>query len=116
MHALQAANLALRFVLELCALASVAYWGLETGRGATRWVLALGAALLVAVAWGLVVSPKARITLARPLRLLVELVIFALAVAALASTGQWTLAVVFALAVAVSSTVHYVWRSGGAAG
>ncbi len=30
---IKGANLALRFLLELCALAAVGYWGLETGRG-----------------------------------------------------------------------------------
>jgi hypothetical protein len=37
------ANLGLRFLLELSALAATAYWGFETGSGAIGWLLAVGA-------------------------------------------------------------------------
>ena len=69
MKALEGANLAVRFlVLELGALAIAAYWGYETGDGVLRWVLAIGAPLLVAAAWGLFVSPKAKVDVPRPVR------------------------------------------------
>ena len=52
--------LAIRFGLELAALAALGYWGIETGDGAvTKIVLGLGAPLVAAVLWGLFVSPKA---------------------------------------------------------
>lgn len=35
--ALGSANLALRFGLELCALAALAYWGVHTHSGAAAW-------------------------------------------------------------------------------
>ena len=76
MKAVQGANLAVRFlVLELGALAIAAYWGYTTGDGVLRWVLAIGAPLLVAAAWGLFVSPKAKADVPRPARFAIELTI-----------------------------------------
>jgi hypothetical protein len=108
--ALQGANLALRFLLELSAIAAVAYWGFETDSGVWGWLLALGAAALVIVVWALFISPKATIELARPLRLALEFMVFGAAALALAAAGQSALAVVFAVVAAVSGTVNYVWE------
>lgn len=97
MKVVQGANLAVRFlVLELGALAIAAYWGYTTGDGVLRWVLAIGAPLLVAAAWGLFVSPKAKVDVPRAVRFAIELTILGAAAAALASTGHKTLAVAFA--------------------
>lgn len=109
MKVLEGANLGLRFMLELSALAATAYWGYTTGSGVTRWLLAIGAPVLVAVVWGLFVSPKATVELSRPLQLVIEFAVFGAAVLALAAADQWTLAVVFAIVAAVSGTLNYVW-------
>ena len=55
---MRAANLGLRFLLELGALAAVGYWGWETGDGLLGWVLAIGAIAAVIAVWALFVSPK----------------------------------------------------------
>ena len=74
MKVVEGANLAVRFlVLELGARAIAAYWGYTTGDGVVRWVLAIGAPLLVATAWGLLVSPKAKVDVPRPVRFAIEL-------------------------------------------
>lgn len=109
MKALQGANLGLRFLLELSAFAAIAYWGYDAGSGVWRWLLAVGAPALVAVVWALFVSPKARIELARPLRLVIEFLVFGAAALALAAAGQPILAVVFAVIAAISGTLNYVW-------
>lgn len=107
-NVLEGANLAVRFlVLELGALAIAAYWGYTTGDGALRWVLAIGAPLLVAAAWGLVVSPKAKVDVPRPVRFAVELTILGAAAAALASTGHKTLAIGFAALAVLSGALNY---------
>jgi hypothetical protein len=111
MRSLQPANLALRFALELSALAATAYWGWTTGDGAMRWVLGIGAPLLVIVVWALFVSPNPRIELARPLRLAIEFGVFAAAAAALAASGHTALAIVFASTALVSGTLNYLWDS-----
>jgi hypothetical protein len=98
---LGAANDGLRFLLELAVLAAVGSWGFTVADGAARWLLGLGAPLLVAVVWGLFVAPKASLHVDDPLRLLLEVVIFGSAVAALQATGHRTLAIVLGAVVAL---------------
>jgi hypothetical protein len=44
------ANLALRFLLELCALVALGYWGFKTGSGAiAKFALGIGTPLVAAV-------------------------------------------------------------------
>ena len=52
------ANLALRFLLEVCALVALGYWGFKTGGSLiTKLALGIGAPLLAAVLWGTFVAP-----------------------------------------------------------
>ncbi|MFQ6325618.1 YrdB family protein [Nocardia sp. CWNU-33] len=54
------ANLTLAFVMELAALAALALWGWKTATAIpVKLVLAVGAPLLAAVAWGLFAAPNA---------------------------------------------------------
>jgi hypothetical protein len=86
------ANDVLRFLLELAALASLAYWGFDAADGALAWALGLGAPLLMAVVWGMFMSPKAAHRVDDPARLAAEIAIFGAAVAALAIAGEPVLA------------------------
>jgi hypothetical protein len=101
---LKNANLALRFLLELGALAAVAYWGFTTSDGVLRWLLGIAAPVAVAVVWWLFVSPKAAVDAPQPVRLLVELVVWTAAGAALWAAGDPALGTAF-LVVAVASGV-----------
>jgi hypothetical protein len=79
MVVLQSINLALRFVLEIFALAAVAYWGFKIGKeGGLTWLTALGAPVFLAVIWGVFGSPKAVINLSPPLHFFVEVLTFGL--------------------------------------
>lgn len=50
METIKSANLVLRFVLELCALVAIGYWSFYVaGSSASKWILGIGAPLLVAV-------------------------------------------------------------------
>lgn len=89
-------NLTVRFLLELCALAALAYWGLRAVPGPWRFGLAVVAPLLFALAWGLFASPKARFKRELPGQLLIEALLFGVAVAALAAAGEPLLALIFA--------------------
>jgi Protein of unknown function (DUF2568) len=83
---LKSANVVLRFLLELCALAALAYWGATAKvQLAGRIALAIGIPLIAAVVWALVVAPRAPVDLGSGARLAVELLVFAAAIAALAS-------------------------------
>lgn len=99
------ANLALRFLLELCAFAALGYWGSQaTSSGLWCAVLAIvtpGAAIVV---WGLFVAPKAKAKVAEPVRWAIELVVFVGAAAALIAADQVALGIVLG-AVAVANGV-----------
>ena len=102
------ANLAVRFLLELCLLAALAYAGLQV-----NIVLAILAPLVAAVVWGLFVSPKARFPLSRPLWVGVQIVLFGAAVAGLVASGQGVLGSIFGVAVAVNLALVLLWSETG---
>jgi hypothetical protein len=107
---LKSANLLLRFLLELCVLAAVAYWGATTGfRLPARIGLAVGLPLLVAVIWGLLVSPGRPVDLGPALRLVIELVIFAGGVVALFARERVLLGVLLALLYIGNRILMAVW-------
>jgi hypothetical protein len=101
-------NLVLRFLLELAALVAVGNWGWRIGDGAMRWVLMVGATAAVIVVWVLFVSPNPTIELAMPIRLVIELVVWAAAAAALWAAGQTRLAVVFFVVAVINGVANYL--------
>jgi hypothetical protein len=108
---MRSANLGLRFLLELVALAALAYWGLSLdAHAAVRVLLGVGAPLAAAVAWGMYVAPRARADAPPAARLSVELTVFALAIAALAASAPSGLAWGFAAVVVVNGVLTTVWR------
>jgi hypothetical protein len=57
------ANLAVCFLVELCALATLAYWGFTLDAPiAVRVVLGVATPLIAAIAWGAEVAPRARLS------------------------------------------------------
>ena len=65
MELLKNINLALAFLLELCMLAALGYWGFTLDQGlAIRVGAGLGVPLLAAVIWGVLMAPRAAIPLA----------------------------------------------------
>jgi Protein of unknown function (DUF2568) len=97
---MKAPNLALRFVLELAALAALAYWG----RGVS-WVLAIAAPAAWIVLWATFGSPKARVTLTTAQRIAFEAIVFGAAAVALWAAGQEVWALVLFAAWAGNKTV-----------
>ena len=85
---MKAANLALRFALELCAFAALGYWGSQATSSAV-WcaVLAIATPAAAIVVWGLFVAPKARVKVSGPVRWAIELVVFGSAAVALAAVA-----------------------------
>ena len=105
MSTLMPVALALRFVLELCALAALGYWGWQTGQTQVMKAgLGIGAPLMAAVLWGLFVAPKARIAAPATVRFAVELAVFTLAALGLYLAGRPQLA----LALAIAYVIHRV--------
>lgn len=109
MYLLQTANLALRFILELCALAAFAYWGVQIGKGPIKTVLSVGAPVAAAMIWAAFGSPKASFPLTGWLHLALEALLFGGAAAALYAAGKPSLAAVYAVTAAVNRLLVFVW-------
>jgi len=100
-------NLAVRFALELCAITALAYWGTQTGSGLLGWLLALAAAGLFVLVWGMLLAPRAPRRLPMRARIPLELVLFGLAAAALAVAGPVWLGVLLGIAAVVNIALVY---------
>ncbi|MQY05359.1 YrdB family protein [Actinomadura macrotermitis] len=102
---LHVVNEGLAFLLEVCALGLLCWWGFSTGGNvALHVLLGIGAPLAAAVLWGLFASPKARHGTSLPVVLTVKALVFGAAAVALVPLGHPVLAAVFA-AVALVNTV-----------
>ena len=95
-----AANDALRFLLEVAALAAVAYWGFSQHGGAVQWALGMGAPIALSFLWVTFINPQGSQVTKDPVRLLLEIVAFGAAVAALVASERTMLAVVLGALVA----------------
>jgi hypothetical protein len=105
---MRAINDVVRFVLELCALAALAYWGSQTGPTWLSIVLAVAAPLAAAAVWGAFVAPKAPRHPRDPWRLALELLVFGSGVVGLAAAGSTTLAIALGALVAVHLVLTFV--------
>lgn len=109
MGVIRVINLAVRFCLEVAALAAVAYWAVHVDAPRPlRIILAIFTPIVVAIFWGLFVAPKARFSTGRIGQVWLGLVVFLAAAVALAARGQFALGVVFACTAVVSSALLYL--------
>lgn len=104
-------NLALRFLLELCALASVGVWGWQQTDAWPKFILALSFPIILAIIWAVFAVPddpsrsgKTIIPTSGMARLIIELVIFALAIWSLFNMGYINLSFIFGMTV----LIHYI--------
>jgi hypothetical protein len=107
-------NLALRFVLELCGLAALGYWGWSFTDEWWRYVLMLAVPALGAAAWGTFAVPGdpsrsggAPVPVPGLVRLVLELVFFGLACWALYDASATVLSSILAVAVVFHYVVSY---------
>lgn len=99
-------NLAVRFLLELVGVASLAYWGSRLpSTTPVRVGLAIAAPAALIVVWALVVAPGADNPLSQTTRMLIGSVLLLLASYALAVAGQTRLAVAFAAVVVLNTAL-----------
>ena len=102
---MKAANLGLRFLLELCLLAALAYVGLQV-----NVVFAFVLPVAAAVVWGMFVSPKARYPVPLQAWIAVQAVLFGVAVIGLIVAGSVVLGIVFGVAVAANLALVLFWH------
>jgi hypothetical protein len=99
-----------RFLLELCALAAVAYWGSRLSSSTVVNVIAaILAPLIVATVWGVWLAPTAGRRLQPPARTFLELAVLGVAVAALLAVGATVLAVILAVAAILDGVLLHIW-------
>ena len=103
-------NLALAFLLELCLLAALGYWGFCVGSGwIARIALGVGMPAIVIALWGIFLAPTSSQRLHDPWLLLAKIVLFGAATAALYAAGRPALAGVFATLFVVNSILAVTW-------
>ena len=111
MKSIKLINLGVHFLLELCGLAALIYWGLHAGEGLMKIVLGVLIPLLAAAAWGTFRVPndpgRAPVVVRGPVRLLLEAIFFGSAVVALSSAGQPALAALLGIAVVIDYALMY---------
>lgn len=104
-------NLALRFALELCLLAALAYGGWMVVPFPACYATAVLLPAAGAAAWGIFRVPgdggKPRVVVSGRVRLALEAVLFALATALLAAAGRPYLALTFAAVTIAHYAVSY---------
>ncbi len=97
------ANLALKFVLELAAVAAFVAWGASIGDGIVSIAVAAAAGVIAIALWGRFAAPKSGRRLPTPARVAFELGFFALACAAVLALGAPGLAAVLGVLVVVNA-------------
>ena len=111
MRVAKSINLALSFILELCMLAALGHWGFKTGSPTIIQLgLCLGAPVLATVVWGIFLAPASSRRLGGPAHLILEVLIFAVAVIALHAAGQPALAGIFGTVYAINLMLRLAWH------
>lgn len=107
--------LGLRFVLELALFTTIGVLAARLSTvGWLRWALALGMVSVTVVIWGVLLSPRRRVDLSLPVRVGIELALFAVAAFGLAWTGHATWA--WALLVSEVIVLVSLWVLGSPPG
>ncbi|MGW8763343.1 YrdB family protein [Streptomyces sp. NPDC055815] len=99
-------NEGLAFLLELAALAVLAWWGWDSAENVVlRLLLAIAAPAVAAVVWGLFAAPRARFRVPLAGVLLVKALVFGAAALALLAVDRPVWAVVFAAVTLVNTAL-----------
>jgi len=106
---MKTANLALKFLLELAALASFAIWGAESESGALAVAHAIIAPLIVALLWARFAAPRSAHRLPRATRIPFEMTVFAAAIVALAISDHVAWAIGLGVVMAINAALMTGW-------
>jgi hypothetical protein len=103
-------SIASRYLFQMGAIGAVSYWGFSLGDGALAVVYSIAAALLVAVAWEMLIGPRSKLSTPPWVRELLAVIVITLSALALASAGEPELAVGFLAAALISSLLQRLTR------
>lgn len=108
---LQEFNIALRFMLELCILGIVGYWGFRVGTiTAIKITLAIIFPIVVAVIWELFGAPHAEWEVQGILHVLLEIIMFGAGVAALYHLKHPLLASGLVTIIVINRMLMLIWN------
>jgi hypothetical protein len=111
MDALKMLNLAVRFLLELCMLAAVAFWGFKTQNNwLMKILLGIGLPVLIAVLWGMFLAPKATHRLSGAPFFALELALFSTGAFSLFAGGAQILGWAYTITLIVNTILLVVWK------
>jgi len=111
MDILKGLNLLARFLLELCLLAAVGYWGFNTNSGwLMKIILGIGLPVLIAALWGMFIAPKAIRPLSGASYLILEMTLLASGSVALFASGKLTLGWVYTISLVVNKVLLVLWN------
>ena len=106
---LKALNLALRFLLEICALMALAYAGLHATTAPIRVVLGVALPAIAAVLWAMFVAPKSAVRAPNAVRYGAEALVFAGAVFGLSWVGRTAWAAALACVTVLNVVLLAAW-------
>jgi Protein of unknown function (DUF2568) len=107
----RAANLGLRFLVEIAALAALAFWGFHTGTTVLGdAVLGIGTPLVAAVVWGRFAAPRSEHRLHGAALTAVQVTVFAAAAIALIAADEPVPAAIFAGVAVINAALIEVWH------
>lgn len=104
-------NLAIAFLLELCMLAAIGYWGYHIK--AAHWLkitAAIGLPLLAAIIWGVFLAPKSVMALDAGAKMGGKAILLAIAILLLYYAGRTTLATWLAIVATVNILLILYWK------
>ncbi len=102
--------LTIAFLLEIGMLIAFFMWGFRQGSAvAIKYAYGIGAALLLAVFWGVFMSPKASFKIGFALKMAIEIVLFAAAVFMSYQIGYKKSAIFFGIATVFKEVLSLVY-------
>jgi hypothetical protein len=110
MAGLKAANLGLKFLLELAAIAAFAYWGASHSPVILAVILAIAIPAVFVAAWGIWAAPRSPRRLPRHTRTPFELGCFTVAAVALIAAGATVAGIAFGVIAAVNTVLLAAFR------
>jgi hypothetical protein len=111
MSILKSLNLMVRFLLELCMLAAVGYWGFRTQSSlAMKIILGVGLPIVLIVLWSLFVAPRAVYPLHGISHVVLSLILLGSGAAALFASGKTGLGWIYLIVLIVNQVLLIVWK------
>jgi hypothetical protein len=111
---LRIVNLALKFILELCAIATLAYSAYDAPLPLPWCIVAgMAAASILVVAWGLFLVPTARSGLSQAQKDAIGCLVLLGVASALAAAGQRLAALIYAVAIVINAVLLVALRDRG---